>query len=120
VASREHPRQDISLDEFLEKGQSKNSGFFFVATLALSLFIFFLPSNIVFVSWTPKTQVRDPTGVIAGSLRSSYLQRSAQAQSSPPKLTLTGVQLPAAISNYGQTFLILSSNLSPGTDDLFR
>jgi hypothetical protein len=26
VASREHPRQDISLHEFLEKGQSKNSG----------------------------------------------------------------------------------------------
>jgi hypothetical protein len=115
VASREHPRQDISVHEFLEKGQSKNLGetsnllifdlppfflhlgnfllsspglFFFSS---LSLIIFSLPSNTVFVSRTPKRQVRDPTGVIAGSLRPSYLQRSAQAQSSPPKLTLTGV-----------------------------
>jgi hypothetical protein len=126
-ASRERLRQYISLHEFLEKNQSKNSGetsnlfifdlppfllhlgnFLFSSSgfFLLSLFIFSLPSNAVFVSRTPKRLVRDPTGIIAGSLRSSYLQFSTQAQSSPSKLTLTGVpgvHLPAAISTAATT-----------------
>ncbi|KAH0816086.1 hypothetical protein GEV33_006706 [Tenebrio molitor] len=94
VASREHPRQDISLHEFLEKGQSKNSGNFLLASpglfffSSLSLFIFFLPS-------IPSSYPGLPRGNFYRSYRrileASYIQRSAQAQSSPPKLTLTGV-----------------------------
>jgi hypothetical protein len=112
VASREHPRRDISLHEFPEKDHSKNSGetsnllifdlppfflhlsnfllsspglFFFSS---LSLFIFFLPS-------IPSSYRGLPRGNSYRSYRrileASYLQPSAQAQSSPPKLTLTGV-----------------------------
>ncbi|KAH0815964.1 hypothetical protein GEV33_006827 [Tenebrio molitor] len=97
---------------FSRKARVKTQAFFL-----LSLFIFSLPSNTVFVSRTPKRLVRDPTRIIAGSLRSIYLQFSTQAQSSPAKLTLTGVpgvHLPAAISTAATT------KLSPGTDDLFR
>jgi hypothetical protein len=135
--------------QFLEKGQSKNSGetssllifdlppfilhlgnfllsspgLFFISSL--SLFIFVLPSNTVFVPRTPKRQVRDPTGVTAGSLRRATYnaprRRSPHRQSSPlpePRSPASGSDQHR--SNYGQTFLILSSNLSPGTDDLFR
>jgi hypothetical protein len=77
--------------------------FSFSGLFLLSLFIFSLPSNTAFVSRTPKWLVRDPTGIIAGSLTSSYLQFSTQAQSSPAKLTLTGVHLPATISTAATT-----------------
>jgi hypothetical protein len=91
--SREHPRLDISLNNFPRKARVKTQvrpptflsstfllfflhlgnfllpfpGLFFISSL--SLFIFVLPSNTVFVPRTLQRQVRDPTGATAGSLR---------------------------------------------------
>jgi hypothetical protein len=123
--SRKIPKLQVEnlAAQFLEKGQSKNSGLFFISSL--SLFIFVLPSNTVFVPRTPKRRIRDPTGVTAGSLRrASYnapRRRSPHRQSSPsPESRSPASGSDQHRSNYGQTFLTLSSNLSPGTDDLFR
>jgi hypothetical protein len=70
---------------FSRKARVKTQAFFFITSV--SLFIFFLPSNTVFVSRTPKRQVRDPTGVTAGSLRratsNAPRRRSPHRQSSP-------------------------------------
>jgi hypothetical protein len=74
--SREHPRLDISLNKFpsraffLHLGNFllSSPGLFFLIS-SLSLFIFVLPPNTVFVPRTLQRQVRDPTGATAGSLR---------------------------------------------------
>jgi hypothetical protein len=126
LPSREKSRSckwRTSLHNFSRKARVKTQPFFFISSLWL--FIFVLPSNTVFVPRTPKRQVRDPTGVTAGSLRRATY--NAPRRPSPHRQNLPSPESrsPASgsdqhRSNYGQTFLTLSSNLSPGTDDLFR
>ncbi|KAH0818318.1 hypothetical protein GEV33_004474 [Tenebrio molitor] len=114
LPSREKSRSckwRTSLHNFSRKARVKTQAFFFISSL--SLFIFVLPSNTVFVPRTPKRRIRDPTGVTAGSLRrASYnapRRRSPHRQSSPsPESRSPASGSDQHRSNYGQTFLTLS------------
>jgi hypothetical protein len=94
--SREHPRLSISLNNFPRKGRVKTQvrpPTFLSSTFLLFFFIwvifyclsqaFFLSRHSRFLSSFYRSYRR--------ILEASYLERSAQAQSSPPELTLTGV-----------------------------
>ncbi|KAH0814650.1 hypothetical protein GEV33_008141 [Tenebrio molitor] len=118
--SREHPRLDISLNNFPRKARVKTQAFF------LSRHSRLLSSFYRQITSSYPGLPRDKS-VILQELppEASYLQGSAQAQSSPPKPTLTGVpessfrQRPAPQQLRSELF-ILSGNLPSETDDLFR
>jgi hypothetical protein len=109
--SREHPRLDISLNNFPRKARVKTQAFFLISSL--SLFIFVLPPNNVFVPRTLQRQVRDPTGATAGSLRRATYnaprRRNHHRQSPPsPESRSPASGSGQHRSNYGQSFLFLA------------